>query len=115
MCVLSTFYSKESSLFNKLLAKLGTDGFSLVLFGTKVSDSKEFCKKSNKKFFPESGLSPRCVGSKSHLLFGNNQPMLECSTLIHRTHLLFLFLSFEFLRLLETVLFDREAQPHQDR
>ncbi len=30
----------------KLLAKLGTDGFSLVLFGTKVSDSKEFCKKS---------------------------------------------------------------------
>ncbi len=30
----------------KLLAKLGTDGFSLVLFGTKVSNSKEFCKKS---------------------------------------------------------------------
>ncbi len=32
---------------NKLLAKLGTDGFSLVLFGTKVSVSKEFCKISN--------------------------------------------------------------------
>ena len=27
---------------------LGTDGFSLASFGTKVSDSKEFCKKSNK-------------------------------------------------------------------
>ena len=30
----------------RLLAKLGDDGFSLVLFGTKVADSKEFCKKS---------------------------------------------------------------------
>ncbi len=30
----------------KHLAKLGIDGFSLALFGTKVSDSKEFSKKS---------------------------------------------------------------------
>jgi len=33
-------------LFIRLLSKLGDDGFSLVLFGTKVADSKEFCKKS---------------------------------------------------------------------
>jgi len=33
---------------NRFLAKLGDDGFSLVLFGTKVADSKEFCKKFNK-------------------------------------------------------------------
>jgi len=33
----------------RLLAKLGDDGFSLVLFGTKVADSKEFCKKSTKE------------------------------------------------------------------
>ena len=40
---------------NRLFAKLGIDGFSLVMFGTtpkgihfdKVSDSKEFCKKFN--------------------------------------------------------------------
>ena len=31
----------------RLLAKLGNDGFSLALFGTKVADSEEFCKKSN--------------------------------------------------------------------
>jgi len=31
--------------YTKVLAKLGTDGFSLALFGTKVSDSNEFCKK----------------------------------------------------------------------
>ncbi len=31
--------------FIRHLEKLGTDGFSLVLFGTKVSDSKEFFKK----------------------------------------------------------------------
>ena len=31
--------------FIRYLAQLGTDGFSLVLFGTKVSDSKEFFKK----------------------------------------------------------------------
>jgi len=38
---------------NRLLAKLGDDGFSLVLFGTKVADSKEFCKKFNKKLIPQ--------------------------------------------------------------
>ena len=32
---------------NRYLAKLGNDGFSLALFRTEVSDSKEFCKKSN--------------------------------------------------------------------
>ena len=35
-------------LLNRHLAKLGSDGFSLVSFRTKVSDSKEFYKKSNK-------------------------------------------------------------------
>ena len=33
------------------LSKLGTDGFNLILFGTKVSDSKEFYKKSIVMFF----------------------------------------------------------------
>jgi len=44
----------ESLDDNRLLEKLGDDGFSLVLFGTKVADSKKFCKKSNtlvKKMF----------------------------------------------------------------
>ena len=36
-------------LLIRVLAKLGTDGFSLVIFGTKVSDSKEFCKKLIRK------------------------------------------------------------------
>jgi len=35
-----------TKLIIRLLAKLGDDGFSLVLFGTKVADSKEFYKKS---------------------------------------------------------------------
>jgi len=35
--------------YNRLLAKLGTDGFSLAFFGTKVSDSEEFYNKSNNK------------------------------------------------------------------
>ena len=30
----------------RVLAKLGNDGFSFALFGTKVADSKEFCKMS---------------------------------------------------------------------
>ena len=29
---------------NYISKKLGIDGFSLVMFGTKVSDSKEFCR-----------------------------------------------------------------------
>jgi len=33
-----------------VLAKLGTDGFSLLLFGTKVSDSKEFHKNATKGY-----------------------------------------------------------------
>jgi hypothetical protein len=33
----------------KLSAKLGTDGFSLVLGGTKVTDSKVVCKHSNER------------------------------------------------------------------
>jgi len=37
---------REGQYSIRVLAKLGTDGFSLVLFGTKVSDSKEFCKMS---------------------------------------------------------------------
>jgi len=32
---------------NRYITKLGTDGFSLALFGTKVSDSKKIYKKSN--------------------------------------------------------------------
>jgi hypothetical protein len=36
---------KIRDIFTSVLAKLGTDGFSLVLFGTKVADSNEFCKK----------------------------------------------------------------------
>jgi len=35
--------------YNRVLAKLGNDGFSLALFRTKVADSKEFCKMSNKR------------------------------------------------------------------
>ncbi|NEW61719.1 hypothetical protein GSY74_10515 [Sulfurovum sp. bin170] len=43
------FGGNNSSLVIKYskLPKLGTDGFSLVTFGTKVSDSKKFCKMSN--------------------------------------------------------------------
>ena len=37
--------------FNRHLVKLGNDGFSLVLFGTKVSDSEKFYKRSNQKLF----------------------------------------------------------------
>jgi len=33
---------------NRVLAKLGNDGFSLVLFGAEASDSKEFYKMFNK-------------------------------------------------------------------
>ena len=33
--------------YNRYLAKLGNYGFSLALFGTEVSNSKDFCKKSN--------------------------------------------------------------------
>jgi hypothetical protein len=32
---------------NRLLVKLGNDGFSLILFGIKVAESKEFFKRSN--------------------------------------------------------------------
>ena len=44
------FVPKALSTVNdiRLLAKLGDDSFSLVLFGTKVADSKEFYKKSIK-------------------------------------------------------------------
>jgi len=42
----SWYFNISSQKDNRLLAKLGDDGFSLVLFGTKVADSKEFCKKS---------------------------------------------------------------------
>ena len=31
-----------------MFVKLGIDGFSLVVFGTKLSDSKEFYKKLNR-------------------------------------------------------------------
>ncbi len=47
-------------LCSKLLAKLGTDGFSLVLFGTKVSDSKEFCKKSSNP----TDINPNLIGQQ---------------------------------------------------
>ena len=49
--VVQTGWSKVDPLFpleeNKFPKKLGTDGFSLAPFGTKVSDSKEFYKNFN--------------------------------------------------------------------
>ena len=42
-----SFRTESSNKSNKQPEKLGTDGFSLALFGTKVSDSKEFCKRFN--------------------------------------------------------------------
>ena len=44
MVVSITLHYSQS---NRDFEKLGTDGFSLVLFGTKVSDSKEFGKKES--------------------------------------------------------------------
>ena len=60
-------------LFTLYRTKLGTDGFSLALFGTKVSDSKEFYKiftlltllfLTSCGYRPSSHFTPKSIGEK---------------------------------------------------
>ncbi len=49
-----SFRTESLNKSNKQPEKLGTDGFSLALFGTKVSDSKKFCNNSSDSPTPKS-------------------------------------------------------------
>ncbi len=49
-----SFRTEDSNKSNKQPEKLGTDGFSLALFGTKVSDSKKSCNNSSDSPTPKS-------------------------------------------------------------